>query len=271
MAAAMAPEGEGRQGEGAPSVDPSWPVAARALVSRLQAQVAEQAKRHSEALEVRESMPQVEPDQGRLRRLQLEVEIRAREQEVMLAELEKAEQKIWEMSDASDRNAARLAASLSQLERNKETLDQTMEELEVSNNLLAAAQARALEQERLLGSERAKLARAGVGPDGLPRETMSAGGSVDQLFQELNPVPGSMVDLDSSPIDVGSPEAGAPGAPVEDRAGSRASSSRRLEGAGPKGPRVVVEEIEDDGGSWPVVTEPPTPLRPKRDGGDDGS
>ncbi len=81
----------------------------------------------------------------------------------MLAQLDGAEQNIWEMTDASDRNAARLAASLAQLEKHKETVDSLLDELEVTRNLLAAEQARALEQERLLASERAKMARAGVG------------------------------------------------------------------------------------------------------------
>ena len=86
----------------------------------------------------------------------------------MLASLDSAEQKIWEMTDASDRNAARFAASLAQLEKHKETVDSLLDELEVTRNLLAAEQARALEQERMLASERAKMARAGIGIEGFP-------------------------------------------------------------------------------------------------------
>jgi hypothetical protein len=89
----------------------------------------------------------------------------------MLASLDSAEQKIWEMTDASDRNAARFAASLAQLEKHKETVDSLLDELEVTRNLLAAEQARALEQERTLASERAKMARAGIGIEGFPTNT----------------------------------------------------------------------------------------------------
>ena len=113
----------------------------------------------------------------------------------MLARLDTAEQRIWEMTDATDRNAARLAASLAQLEQNKERLDETLDELEVTRNLLSAAQARTLEQERLLGSERAKLARAGLGPEGFPAEAEPKSGGVDRLFEELNAGWGPMVDL----------------------------------------------------------------------------
>src|SRR5690606_3729654 len=50
----------------------------------------------------------------------------------------------------------------------KETVDSLLDELEVTRNLLAAEQARALEQERTLASERAKMARAGIGIEGFP-------------------------------------------------------------------------------------------------------
>ncbi len=46
--------------------------------------------------------------------------IRAEEMEYMLFQLDTAEQKIWEMNDATDRSAARLAAGLAQLEKQKE-------------------------------------------------------------------------------------------------------------------------------------------------------
>jgi hypothetical protein len=114
-------------------------------------------------------------DGDRLRRLRLEIQVRTTEQEYMLASLDSAEQKIWEMTDASDRNAARFAASLAQLEKHKETVDSLLDELEVTRNLLAAEQARALEQERLLASERAKMARAGIGAEGFPASEASEG------------------------------------------------------------------------------------------------
>ncbi|KIG15541.1 hypothetical protein DB30_05479 [Enhygromyxa salina] len=101
----------------------------------------------------------------------------------MLASLDSAEQKIWEMTDASDRNAARFAASLAQLEKHKETVDSLLDELEVTRNLLAAEQARALEQERMLASERAKMARAGIGAEGFPA---SGNTSEDDPFADFD-------------------------------------------------------------------------------------
>src|SRR5690606_28285625 len=132
----------------------------------LRAQLAAQARRHAEHVARLESAPVDESRDAthdRMKAHRLEAQVRAEEQEVLLGLLEGAEQRIWEMNDASDRNAARLAASLAQLEKHKEMLDEVGEELELNRKLLASAQARALEQERLLASERAKLARAGIG------------------------------------------------------------------------------------------------------------
>lgn len=150
----------------------AWPEPARREVERLRSALAQQARDHARELTaaraelVTSAGPGV--DAQRLRRLRLEVQVRTAEQEYMLAQLDSAEQKIWEMTDASDRNAARFAASLAQLEKHKETVDSLLDELEVTRNLLSAEQARALEQERTLASERAKMARAGIGIDGFP-------------------------------------------------------------------------------------------------------
>src|SRR5690606_24389126 len=158
-----------------------------------------------------------------------------------------AEQRTWEMTDASDRNAARLAASLAQLERHKEQLDETFEELEATRKLLAAAQARALEQERLLASERAKLARAGIESDG---PSAAAAVSVDDLFADLDM---SSVDLQPPPFAEGKEDArpsngeaeveyGIP-SPVSD-AGSTTTGSGIIDVR--PGPRLVVEALESD-------------------------
>ena len=227
-------------------VDPSWPADAQARVVALQGELAAQAR---ELAAVRVSGEEDTAGDGRVRiaaaeltRLHRELDVRAQEQEQMLAQLDASEQKIWEMTDAADRNAARLAASLAQLEHTKEQLDEVQEELQVTRNLLAAAQARALEQERLLGSERAKLARAGLGPEGLPLAGTASG--VDDVFRDLNPQVSEMVDLSALP------EAGAPAAQVHDRTATGASASRPL-GPGPAGPRIQVEALEDDDDDWP--------------------
>ena len=248
------------EGEG-PLPDSSlWPEEAVAELKRARAQLAAQARRHEEQLAAREAQLTAAMSEGgsqaartRLRRLQLEVEIRAQEQEVILSQLDAAEQKIWEMTDATDRNAARLAAGLANLEKVKEELDETRDELEVTRKLLAAAQARALEQERLLASERAKLARVGGEPGG----TLEID-DVDGLFADLDVGESPMVDLGDKkyPQAVPEPEPGAP-TTVADRTGSAASGV--LE---PRGPRVVVEEIEaaaDEEGAWATgVTAAPS-------------
>src|SRR5690606_8770412 len=106
-------------------------------------------------------------------------------------------------------------------EKHKEQIDELHDELEVSRNLLAAAQARALEQERLLASERAKLARAGIGPDGLPPTARGVtvaetGQEVDDLFADLEMGSGGngkgRVDLEVPRTD------GAPRGTIDDRA-----------------------------------------------------
>ena len=159
--------------------------------------------------------------------------MRADEQGHLLTLLEASEQRVWEMDDASGRNAARLAASLAQLEKHKEQLDETLDELEVTRNLLTVAQTRALEQERLVASERAKLMRAGIDPDGLPNvDTDHEDPFADLESTEL------MIELHVSHD--AHTEAGTP-TTVSDRRGSSSSSSLRLEG-----PRIVVEAVDDD-------------------------
>lgn len=251
-----------------------WPEEAIGEIRRLKGLLADTARRHMEQLQRVEALAGAaadgnsEADRRRARMLELEVTVRAEEQEQLLGLLESAEQKIWEMTDASDRNAARLAAGLAQLEKHKEQIDELHDELEVQRNLLAAAQARALEQERLLASERAKLARAGIGPDGLL--PVSRGGDtgqeVDDLFAELDAGPGggkSMVDLEGLPRGAPSgggalrsaapraaPEAGAPRAQVADRTDSMASPA-----ASRSSSRMVIEALDD--GEWP---DPPAEL-----------
>ncbi len=165
-------------------VDPSWPAEAQAAVAALQAAV-------RAGLAAAEGASATASGD----RLQRELAYRATEQEHMLARLETAEQRIWEMSDAADRHAARLAASLAQLEQAKEQLDETREELQLTRSMLSAAQARIVEQERLLGSERAKLARAGIGPEGFAR-TPGEEGAVERVFYELNPELSGMTPME---------------------------------------------------------------------------
>lgn len=219
-----------------------WPEEARSELKRVKGQLAAQSRRHAEQLAARDAVTATESgvDSDRLRRLRLEIDVRGQEQEHMLSMLDSAEQRIWEMTDAADRNAARLAASLAQLERHKEELDETRDELEVTRKLLNAAQARALEQERLLASERAKLAR--VGADASNRGTIEE--TVDVLFADLDDTGGSMVDLGGGFPKPVPPIVDEPAVPtaVSDRSGS---GSDVLQVGG--GPRVVVEAI--DGGS----------------------
>jgi chromosome segregation ATPase/SAM-dependent methyltransferase len=250
-----------------------WPEEAIGEIRRLKGLLADTARRHVEQLQRVESLAgaaadgNADADRRRARMLELEVTVRAEEQEQLLGMLESAEQKIWEMTDASDRNAARLAAGLAQLEKHKEQIDELHDELEVSRTLLAAAQARALEQERLLASERAKLARAGIGPDGLPPGARGSdtGQEVDDLFAELDAGTGgtSMVDLEGPTprgATASAPEAGAPKIQVADQAGSMSSPA-----ASRSNPRMVIEALAD--GEWP---DPPAELDDV-DGKDDAS
>lgn len=248
-----------------------WPEEAIAEIRRLKGLLADSSRRHMEQLHRVEALAgaadgSADAERRRVRTLELEVTVRAEEQEHLLGLLESAEQRIWEMTDASDRNAARLAAGLAQLEKHKEQIDELHDELEVQRNLLAAAQARALEQERHLASERAKLARAGIGPDGLPPTVRGPdpGQEVDDLFAELDAGNKGMVDLESPseparlstapwpspPRTAAQPEPGAPHVQVADRAGSKASP-----GASRSSTRMVIEALED--GEWP---DPPAEL-----------
>ena len=234
-----------------PAVEAGWPDDAVGEIRRLRAQLIAQTRRHAEQLDrIRHDGGRVADEdelRKRLRNAELEAQVRADEQEHLLTLLESAEQRIWEMNDASDRNAARLAAGLAQLEKTKEQLDETLDELEVTRKQLAASQARALEQERLAASERAKLVRAGIDPDGLP----NVGPEPEDPFADL--VDEKMIELLPS---TASPEAesGAPTTEVRDRTGS-ASSSVRVEG-----PRIVVEAVDDE--EWFDEGAEPTPPRP---------
>jgi hypothetical protein len=199
----------------------SWPEPARRELERLRAAMAAQTRDHArelaaartEAIAAAPTGPGVDAD--RLRRLRLEVQVRTSEQEYMLASLDSAEQKIWEMTDASDRNAARFAASLAQLEKHKETVDSLLDELEVTRNLLAAEQARSLEQERTLASERHKMARAGIGIEGFPTSSTEEDPFAD--FDGEN-----LLDLGADERTPGKPKPGAadkPGAAASKPAG----------------------------------------------------
>lgn len=236
-----------------PAIEAGWPDDAVAEIRRLRAQVVAQTRRHAEQLDrIRKDGGRVADDdelRKRLRRAELEAQVRADEQEHLLTLLESAEQRIWEMNDASDRNAARLAAGLAQLEKTKEQLDETLDELEVTRKQLAASQARALEQERLAASERAKLVRAGIDPDGLP----NVGVEPEDPFADFTD--DKMIELVPS---VGNhsagAETGAPTTEVRDQTGS-ASSSVRVEG-----PRIVVEAVDED--DWFDESAEPTQPRP---------
>lgn len=255
-ASALASEDFGDLSSDATKVDPSWPAAARAEIVRLGDSLNRERKLHqSEIASFRELEENIQAGSGqaRFRRLQLEAAIRATEQEHMLGQLDSAEQRIWEMTDAADRNAARFEASLAQLEKQKEKVDQLMDELEVTRSLLTAEQARALEQERLLASERAKLARAGFSSSGFRREDS---GEVEDIFAELTQGEGGarLLDLSANSKARGVPEPGAPPAPVKD-VGSIPPT--QIEPA-PARARMVVEMAEDDE-EWP-----------DEGGGDDG-
>jgi chromosome segregation ATPase len=236
-----------------------WPEAARASIRRLQAQLAAQGRRHAEQLAVRDAaMVDGSPaDRARMARLQLEIDVRAEEQEHLLGLLEAAEQKIWEMQDASDRNAARLAASLAQLEKHKEQLDETLDELDITRKQLTAAQARALEQERLLASERAKLARAGVSTTEAEADFL---GGVDDIFAELEVGrQDEMVKLAGTPRPAAVPTPVA----VEDD-GSGVLDVR-------PGPRIVVEAIDGDGWETNAGAQEETVPRAKAPGSAHGA
>ena len=224
-----------------PEVAEEWPDEAVQVIRRLRAELASRPAVPVEAPDA-EQTPSL--DRARIRRLQLEIEVRAQEQEELLSRLDAAEQKIWEMNDAASRDAARLAAGLAQLEKNREQLDETVEELEVTRKLLASAQARALEQERLLASERAKLARRGIeaGSTDGPSDA-----DVDDVFAELEVGNTQMVDLQPNrfPRPVDSAPTSEPATPTV--IDVRDESSGILEVRPPA--RVMVEAIEQD--DWP--------------------
>jgi SAM-dependent methyltransferase len=181
----------------------NWPEPARREIRRLRTVLTNQTREHArEVARLRDSgagKPSPTGEADRIRRLRLEIQVRSTEQEQMLSQLDGAEQKIWEMTDAADRNAARFAASLAQLEKHKETVDSLLDELEVTRNLLAAEQARALEHERMLASERAKMARAGIGVDGFPAANPADDDPFADPFKDFD---NDMVDLGSGPTSV---------------------------------------------------------------------
>jgi len=130
-------------------------------VAALRALLSQQANEHA-AAQARSDEQQrstAEAERDRLQRISLEAGIRGEEQEYLLYQLDTAEQRIWEMNDATDRSAARLAAGLAQLDKQKEQYEDLVDQLEVSRNLLAEAQAQVVELERQLQSERTRIAR----------------------------------------------------------------------------------------------------------------
>ena len=132
----------------------------------LRALLAQQAGEHAEQMAQLEHQQRqvLEQERERLQRVMLEVSIRGEEQEFLLYQLDTAEQRIWEMTDATDRSAARLAAGLAQLEKQKEQYEDLIDQLEVARTLLAEAQAQIVELERQLASDKAKLARLTLEP-----------------------------------------------------------------------------------------------------------
>ncbi len=130
-------------------------------VTALRALLSQQANEHAAALARSDEQQRssAETERDRLQRVSLEAGIRGEEQEYLLYQLDTAEQRIWEMNDATDRSAARLAAGLAQLDKQKEQYEDLVDQLEVSRNLLAEAQAQVVELERQLQSERTRIAR----------------------------------------------------------------------------------------------------------------
>jgi hypothetical protein len=148
----------------------------------LRALLAQQTSEHAAALTRSEEQQRAaaELERDRLQRVQLEASVRGEEQEYLLYQLDTAEQRIWEMNDATDRSAARLAAGLAQLDKQKEQYEDLVDQLEVSRNLLAEAQAQVVELERQLASERTRVARL----------SLDAGGRLDIDVEEDEEEPG---------------------------------------------------------------------------------
>ncbi|MCA9681153.1 MAG: hypothetical protein KC457_03090, partial [Myxococcales bacterium] len=230
-------------------------------VERLRATLAQATRDHvRELTAARASAGAGTSESERLRRLRLEVQVRTSEQEYMLAALDSAEQKIWEMTDASDRNAARFAASLAQLEKHKETVDSLLDELEVTRNLLAAEQARALEHERMLASERAKMARAGL-IEGFPSAPATNNEDPFADFEE------SLTDLGggkkASVVKARAPSKnpGVPGKVVMSKSG------RVIEGPGPTAQELdhalaSLTDDDDDEDDFDLEDKPAKPAKP---------
>jgi predicted nucleic acid-binding Zn-ribbon protein len=129
----------------------------------LRAELAAQSRRFAEEqgrLELRLQQT-LAVEATRSRRALLEASVRADEQEHLLYRLDGCEQRIWEMNDAADRNAARVAASLAQYQKLREQLEDLVHELEMTRGLLADAEAQVMELERGVASERARSSRRG--------------------------------------------------------------------------------------------------------------
>ncbi len=135
----------------------------------LRALLAQQTSEHADRMAQQDQQQRllVELQREKMARIQLEATIRAEEQEYLLYQLDTAEQRIWEMTDATDRSAARLAAGLAQLDKQKEQYEDLIDQLEVSRTLLAEAQDQIVELERQMASDKAKLARLTLVEPGL--------------------------------------------------------------------------------------------------------
>lgn len=220
----------GQFGEGAMS------EAGVAEVMRLRAMMADQAAEHAEALARSEAEHQRinEVERSRLRRARLESGIRAEEMEFLLFQLDTAEQRIWEMNDAADRAAARLAAGLAQLQKQKEQHEDLVDELEVTRNLLVEAQAKVAELERLLDSERARLARVSLAPTEAAVETGEAAFdvTVDEDAAEVIEVDPEPGDSMTAPVIQRHPDEPDPLAGIDfDDDGPQESLAARLAGS----------------------------------------
>jgi hypothetical protein len=198
-----------------------------AELQALRAMLTQQASEHAEQLARSEEQQRqaLADERERLQRLQLEATIRGEEQEYLLYQLDTAEQRIWEMTDATDRGAARLAAGLAQLEKQKEQYEDLIDQLEVTRNLLAEAQAQTVELERQLASERTRVARLTVEP-GVRIDVVDEDEPPDtSAFDILMDDPGGRDD--DSGMEVAPPIQRDPGQPTGPARGHRLRRGRR--------------------------------------------
>jgi hypothetical protein len=264
-----------------------------AEVSALRVLLTQQTREHAEQLARVEAQARqaAEQERERLQRVQLEATIRGEEQEYLIFQLDTAEQRIWEMSDATDRSAARLAAGLAQLEKQKEQYEDLIDQLEVTRNLLAEAQAQVVELERQLAGERAKLARVTFEP-GAPAPTRpdededdgAEPGTFDVLVDD--PVRDELAPVVRRERDPGAPD---PLADIDfDDEGEEVSMAVRLAGGYepsdvfdpgnvqidlddddpgvvlPSDMRVQIDLDDEDSTTMPVPPAPPPQPRPLR-------